>query len=304
MNLINGDCLEIMKDLSTNSIDIVIADLPYGRFEHLLWDTPNDLAKMWKELNRICKKTTPICLFGDMKFGVELINSNPKDFKYEIVWNKKQTTTPLLSRKRMGKATEYIFLFYRKQCCYNYSKYHKIKKRDVDQSHRIMGGAHMGGKKNYYEPKLPINVVTAKQPSFFFEENKKGSSNNHLVRKKVLYTPKLPINVVSSPLIMGSNKKFTHAKSGIYEPRLPINIIEGINCCNIPRKKRTIKYITEKPQFLLEFLLKYFSNEGDNCLDFTMGSGSCGVACKKLKRNFIGIEKFKEHYDKAKNRLS
>ena len=86
MNLINGDCLEKMKDLSDNSIDIVIADLPYGRFKHLDWDKTIDLEKMWKELWRICKINCPIFLFGDMKFGVELINSQSKYFKYEIVF--------------------------------------------------------------------------------------------------------------------------------------------------------------------------------------------------------------------------
>ena len=51
-------------------------------------------------------------------------------------------------------------------------------------------------------------------------------------------------------------------------------------------------------------LLKYFSNEGDTCLDITMGSGSCGVACKTLERKFIGIELIKEHFDIAEKRLS
>ena len=128
-------------------------------------------------------------------------------------------------------------LFYRKQCCYNYAKYHKIKKFKIETSHRILGGAKVGGRANYYEPSLPINVI------------------------------------------------------------------EGINCCSM-RGKRTIKYITEKPQPILEFLLKYFSNEGDTCLDFVMGSGSCGVACKTLKRNFIGIEKMEEHFIKARERLN
>jgi len=237
MALIKGDCIEKMKEIKSKSIDIVIADLPYGRFSHLAWDTPIDLGKMWEELNRICKKTTPICLFADMKFAIELINSNPKYFKYEIVWNKKQTTTPLLSKKRLGKATEYILLFYRKQCVYNYAKYHKIKKSPIELSHRVLGGGKIGGRVNYYEPCLPINVI------------------------------------------------------------------DDINCHAV-RRKKTIKHITEKPQPVLEFLLKYFSNEGDTCLDFTMGSGSCGVACKTLNRKFIGIEKMEDHFIKAKERLS
>mgnify|MGYP003676436553 FL=1 len=58
--LINGDCLEKMKDLSDNSVDIIIADLPYGRFKNLDWDKKIDLEKMWKEIWRVCKIRAPV----------------------------------------------------------------------------------------------------------------------------------------------------------------------------------------------------------------------------------------------------
>ena len=235
MDLINGDCLEKMKDLSNNSIDIIIADLPYGRFKHLEWDKMIDLKKMWREIWRISKINTPVFLFGDFKFANILLNSQPKYFKYEIVWNKMKSSTPLLSQKRFGKATEYILVFYKKQPVYNYSKYHKVfKKKTSTHWHTFHGAKKIKREINIYKPSLPINVI--EQP------NKK---NNKL-----------------------------------------------------------IKNITEKPQFILEHLLKYFSNEGDTCLDFTMGSGSMGVACKTLNRKFIGIELNKEHFDIAKKRLT
>ena len=90
-----------------------------------------------------------------------------------------------------------------------------------------------------------------------------------------------------------------HSQSAVYEPILPINVISEYAV----RNKKLIKNITEKPQFILEFLLKYFSNKGDTCLDMTMGSGSTGVACKTLGRKFIGIELNEKHYEIAKNRL-
>tara|TARA_R110000824_G_scaffold382856_2_gene576147 strand:+ start:55 stop:765 length:711 start_codon:yes stop_codon:yes gene_type:complete len=234
--LLNGDCLEKMKDLSNNSIDIIIADLPYGRFKHLEWDRMIDLKKMWKEIWRVCKLTTPVFMFGDMKFGVELINSEPKYFKYEIVWNKNKSTTPFLGRKRFGKSTEYIFIFYKKQPVYNYKQFHKICEERVEKNKK-KGNSII----NHY------------------------ANSNHLV----------------------------------YEPRLPLNFITHREV----RNKKLIANITEKPQFILEHLLKYFSNEGDTCLDMCMGSGSCGVACKTLNRKFIGIELNKEHFEIAKDRL-
>jgi site-specific DNA-methyltransferase (adenine-specific) len=68
-------------------------------------------------------------------------------------------------------------------------------------------------------------------------------------------------------------------------------------------KKELGKHPTQKPVALMEYFIKTYSLEGETVLDFTMGSGSTGVACKNLKRNFIGIEKEKDYYDIAKQRL-
>jgi DNA modification methylase len=265
MKLYHGDCLEEMKKIKDSSVDIIIADLPYGRFKHLEWDKALVLETLWKQIWRVSKKNTPVFLFGDMKFGVELINSCPKFFKYEIVWNKNKTTTPLLSRKRLGKATEYIFIFYKHQPVYNYQKYHKVKFVEQRKTQNVLLGQVHCKKSTIinYDPRLPLNVVHT------------ACSN------KIIGGEKLP------------------DLENRYKPRLPLNILE----CKKVERKKLIKNITEKPQFLLEFLLKYFSNEGDICLDMTMGSGSCGEACATLKRNFIGIELIKEHYDIAKKRL-
>ena len=61
---------------------------------------------------------------------------------------------------------------------------------------------------------------------------------------------------------------------------------------------------TQKPIELCEYLIKTYTNENDTVLDFTMGSGSTGVACKNLNRQFIGIEKDKKYFDIAKNRIN
>ena len=122
------------------------------------------------------------------------------------------------------------------------------------------------------------------------------------------YNPKLPTNIIdcsneiiSNDTAMGSDWCGGKCKRSldVYNPRLPCNIIE----CNSKRTKKVIKKLTEKPQFVLEHLLKYFSNEGDTCLDFCMGSGSMGVACNTLNRKFIGIEKNKEFFEITKKRL-
>ena len=300
MELYNENCLEKMKDLSDNSVDIVIADLPYGRFKHLTWDCPIDLERMWKQLWRICKATCPIFLFGDFKFAMEIYNSQPKYFKYEIVWNKGRTTTPLLSRKRFGKSTEYILVFYKKQPVYNYAKYHKINNKNVVISPMVMGNDKKmyHSKTRKYNPKLPLNIINENEEP----KDYGGIKNVKYYKKGKKWNPKLPLNIINENEIIDSelyNMKFKRSLE-VYEPRLPLNIIK----CNAKIKNKTIKKVTEKPQFILEHLLKYFSNEGDTCLDITMGSGSCGVACHTLGRKFIGIEKNKEFYEITKERLS
>jgi len=86
----------------------------------------------------------------------------------------------------------------------------------------------------------------------------------------------------------------------IYNPRLPVSVLNF-------EKTNTIKkryHSTEKPGDLLEWLIRYYSNEGDTILDPTMGSGSTGVACVNMKRKFIGIEMDKGIFDVACKRIT
>ena len=81
-----------------------------------------------------------------------------------------------------------------------------------------------------------------------------------------------------------------------YNPRLPTQIVQ------FPKKRNKINP-TAKPIDLLKWILKYYSKEGDTVLDPTMGSGSTGVACKNMNRNFIGVEMDAEIYEVAVNRI-
>ena len=81
--------------------------------------------------------------------------------------------------------------------------------------------------------------------------------------------------------------------------RYPLQIIE----CNRDSMYDTKFHPTQKPVSLLEYLIKTYTNEGETVLDFTMGSGSTGVACKNLNRNFIGIELNEEYYNISHKRI-
>ena len=89
MNLIlyNDDCFNVFDKIKENSIDMICVDLPYG-VTSCKWDSQIDLEKMWDELKKICKKNCIYVFFATTKFGYELIHSNKKWFRYDLVWEK------------------------------------------------------------------------------------------------------------------------------------------------------------------------------------------------------------------------
>ena len=97
---------------------------------------------------------------------------------------------------------------------------------------------------------------------------------------------------------MGGNYE-KEEKVYIYEDKNPVSIIEISNA-----NQKGKLHPTQKPVALMEYLIKTYTNQGDTVLDFCMGSGTTGVACKKLNRNFIGIELDKKYFDIAEKRIN
>jgi len=121
--LLKGNCLEIMKDIDSESIDMILSDLPYSSKKRKTtwnnWDCEIDLDLLWKEYNRIIKQNGAIVLFAQDLFTAKLIMSNSKNYKYKWIWEK-ESGTGFLNAKRMPlKNTEDILVFYKKQCTYN-----------------------------------------------------------------------------------------------------------------------------------------------------------------------------------------
>ena len=118
MKLLQGDCLELMKDIPDKSVDLILCDLPYGT-THNKWDTVIPFDKLWTQYNRIIKDNGAILLFSQMPFGANLIMSNPKMFRYEWIWEKTQATGHLNAKKMPMKAHENILVFYKHLPTYN-----------------------------------------------------------------------------------------------------------------------------------------------------------------------------------------
>ena len=110
IQLQHGDCLELMKRLPDKSIDMILCDLPYG-LTHCDWDIPLDMELMWSQYKRIIKDRGAILLFSIQPFTSDLIQSNKKMFRYEIVWEKTQKTGFYNANKMPLKAHENILVF-------------------------------------------------------------------------------------------------------------------------------------------------------------------------------------------------
>jgi site-specific DNA-methyltransferase (adenine-specific) len=111
----NADCFTILPTLPKKSIQLVVVDLPYGQTA-CAWDERLDLEKMWKELRRILKPNGKCVFFTTAKFGNELINSNPKWFRYDLVWEKTNSVGFLLANKQPLRTHELIYVFHNYYC--------------------------------------------------------------------------------------------------------------------------------------------------------------------------------------------
>ena len=118
INLIKGDCLVEMKQLEGKSIDLVISDLPYGKTKNK-WDSIIPFEKMWKEINRIAKDNAAVIFFSQGIFYVDLVNSNRKNFRYDIVWDKVLTSGHLNAGRMPLRSHEQLAVFYKKMPVYN-----------------------------------------------------------------------------------------------------------------------------------------------------------------------------------------
>lgn len=138
LTLHHGDCLEIMKSIPDKSVDLIICDLPYGCLtggpaigkgkERVIasgltgcsWDIKIDLKAFWEQVKRIRKSDHSPCIhFCTTKFGYELIQSNPDEFRYDLVWDKQRGVSFLSANKMPMRSHEMIYVFSKAGAFYN-----------------------------------------------------------------------------------------------------------------------------------------------------------------------------------------
>lgn len=233
--------MKVLPCIKSESVDLFLLDLPYankkfGACTSLGWDTPIDLKVMWEEIKRLLKPDGIVLMFCNVKFGYALIESNPKMFKYELIWKKSKKMMFLSANKMPLRETEYIYVFKNKVGTYNPQK---------------------------------TKGKPYKSPSRFEKDDSVYNYNG---------------------------RDYFRTANNNDGWRFPTNVL------NFANPSKTI-HGTQKPVDLLEWLIKTYSNEEDLVIDFTFGSGSCALAAHNTNRKFIGIEKDKEMFNKAKKRI-
>ena len=129
IDLRQGDCLELMKDIPDKSIDMILCDLPYGTTK-CNWDTVIPFEPLWEQYSRIIKDNGAIVLFGSEPFSSYLRMSNIKNYKYDWKWDKVVGSNFVQAKKQPLRIYEDICVFYKKQPTYNPRMTERDKKNE------------------------------------------------------------------------------------------------------------------------------------------------------------------------------
>lgn len=184
----NEDCLEGMKKIQDASVDCIICDLPYGvlnkKSEGGGWDNIIPLEPLWKEYLRITKPNAAIILFCQGMFTAQLMMSQPKLWKYNLIWSKQRVTGFLNANKMPLRSHEDIAVFYRKQPIYNPQM---VKCAPHPRNHRRGDGSHSLKRGCYGDNKeVPTIVSDEKFPKSIICFDKEHSADTfHPTQKPV-----------------------------------------------------------------------------------------------------------------------
>lgn len=243
INLMQGDCLERMKEIPDGSVDAIICDPPYGTTA-CKWDSVIPLEPMWEQLKRVIKPNGAIVLFGSEPFSSALRMSNIDMYRYDWKWIKNKPTQFPNANYRPLSNIEDIIIF------------SKAKPNPAAKLKPVYNPQGVVENKRILHRKRTHKDVV-------FNGEKDGSLSGRYVSKFTNYP--------RQTLLFNGETKTVHP--------------------------------TQKPVALMEYLIKTYTNEGDTVLDFTMGSGSTGVACVNTNRSFIGIELDQGYFEIASERI-
>ena len=302
INLMQGDCLERMKEIPSGSVDMILTDPPYGTVKgagldgwggtKTDWDVKLDTDAMLEECNRIIRHNGALVLFAQDPYTSELITKTHGNlpFSYRYTWLKDHFANALIAKKAPVNYTEDVLVFFKK---YDTLNQHPLR----DYASKVLGVAGVGLKE--------INAMLGHRRAehFFYidstqfglctERTYKQITDTFLLRSHSWFMEFSELAEIDLRFARRFARRFNLPSGAKYKS----NVLEY-------RKDYSGHHPTQKPVALLADLMETYTNEGDTVLDFTMGSGSTGVAAVNTGRKFIGIEMDADFFQVATDRIN
>ena len=311
IELHNGDCLEVMATIESGSVDAIICDPPYGTVKNApstwdaaktAWDDTINHAAMLEQCNRILRPNGALVLFSQDPYTAKLMTDTHGNlpFSYRYTWLKDNYGHALLAKKAPLNYTEDVCVFFKRHTKHDFGGFHPCRpyaaevckhigmsKKDV---FALMG--HQGMCHFMRHDSTQFNLCTEKTYTQLAAEFSLRSlpwfvEYSELKQEDAAYR---------AALIERMTAEFPKTFNLPPDAKYKSNVLEY-------RKDYRGEHPTQKPVALMEDLVSTYTNEGDTVLDFTMGSGTTGVACKNLSRDFIGIEMDEGYFEIAKKRI-
>lgn len=282
MQLLNGDCMKLMKDIPDGSVDMVLCDLPYGvtDFE---WDKIIDTRRLFAEYKRICKQNANVLLFCQIGLAKHLMNSTfDSEFSHCLVWVKNNKTRPLTHKKLPMSQYEMILCF-------------RLNKYGNKNAHKAL--------RDYFTRELDRSGKTVKEIKALIPNKSAhhwfGYASDYRIPTEINYKRLQDVTGFFSRPYSEVRLEFLSEEKNI----CTFNKVIDSDVLYAPLTEKRV-HPAQKPVKLLEQLIAAYSNEGDTVLDNCMGSGSTGVAVKRVGgRHFIGIEQNKIYFGIAQERI-
>lgn len=295
-----------MKGIPDGSVDLVLTDPPYGtiqgaaldgwvkRGDQCEWDEAIKPADIFANCSRILRQNGKLILFSQEPYTSRLITEQAASlpFSYRAVWVKNVQANALLAKKAMVSRYEDVCIF---QKIHDAEGKHPLR----EYFKRALDYTGLDGSKS-------INAALGHRRAehcFYVTGDGNGSTQFSLCTEQTYAELIMQFGIHQMDGFMPFDE--LRRINEKYESRF--NLWQGGKS-----KSNVLEYAkdgggfhpTQKPVALLEDLIQTFSNAGDTVLDFTMGSGSTGVACINTGRNFIGIELDEKYFGIAEQRIN
>jgi site-specific DNA-methyltransferase (adenine-specific) len=304
--LFNDDCLEVMKNIPDGSVDLVLTDPPYGTMKGTInrdfsnlkekdgsysWDDILPTNELFCEISRILRQNGKCILFSQEPYTSHLVTNQIASlpFSYRAIWYKNTKGTHLMAKSAMVSRYEDICVF--SKLGHDYCGENPLREYFA-KVYDFIG-----------KPKKQIMEIIGQKADHCFRLN----SSQYSLCTEQTYKELIDVfgidemqSFIEYEKLRRTQDEYTQKYASVF------NLWQGGKS-----KSNVLEYAkdndgyhpTQKPVKLLEDLIQTYSNERNTVLDFTMGSGSTGVACVNTNRHFIGIELDEGYFNIAKKRI-